>query len=185
MRTICERGSSFPLSRHLIASFPSSHGSWRHIQSSNESKSFAKSSRYQSKSFGIPNNFLLVEMPTAACKYSLFATSNSFSTWDAVYTLTFIQQSSWVNNNIHDLTNVTCYLVWKHVWWLATTCASKSYKVPFWRKTWTGFFFQRKAAHILGMSTELTTFENDITILNTESGDSHKWISWIYFLVSD
>lgn len=33
--------------------------------------------------------FLMVEMPTAASKYSLFAASSSFSTWDAVYMRTF------------------------------------------------------------------------------------------------
>lgn len=95
----CERGSPFPLPRHLIASFRSSLGNWRHIQSRNDPKSFAKSSRYQSKSFGIPSNFIFVEIPTAACKYSFFATSSSFSTSDAVYTLTFNQQTSPINNS--------------------------------------------------------------------------------------
>ncbi len=88
----CEKGSFFPLSRHLIASFASSFGNWRQIQSSNDSKSFAKSSKYQSNNFGIAN--FVVETPIAACKYSFLATSNSFSTWDAVYTLTFIWKSS-------------------------------------------------------------------------------------------
>ena len=82
-------GKSFLLSRHVIASLASSDGNWRHIQSTNDSKSFAKSSRYQSISFGIAITFLMVEMPTAACKYSLLAVSSSLSTRDAVYTLTF------------------------------------------------------------------------------------------------
>ncbi|QHO43015.1 uncharacterized protein DS421_5g159200 [Arachis hypogaea] len=55
----------------------------RHTQSNRESKSFAKSREYQSSKFGIINLFPFV-MPTAACKYSLFAASNSSSTFDAV-----------------------------------------------------------------------------------------------------
>lgn len=80
--TNCERGSFFLSSSNLMASFPSSLGNWRQIQSINDSKSFAKFCKYQSKSFGIAN--LDVEIPTVACKYSLLATSSSFSTWDAV-----------------------------------------------------------------------------------------------------
>lgn len=82
----CKIGSSFRLSMHFIASFPSWEGSWRHIQSTNDSKSFAKSRRYQSSNFGIAITFLMVEMPIAACKYSLLALSSSFSTCNAVYT---------------------------------------------------------------------------------------------------
>lgn len=58
--------SCLPLSRHLSASFLTSQGNCKQIQSNNDSKSFAKSSRYQSNNFGIAN--LVVEMPTDACK---------------------------------------------------------------------------------------------------------------------
>lgn len=80
----CNGSESFLPSRHVIASFASSDGNWRHIQSTNDLKSFAKSKRYQSINFGIAITLLMVEMPTAACKYSLLAVSSSLSTWDAV-----------------------------------------------------------------------------------------------------
>ena len=81
--TNCERGSLPLLSRHLTASLRNSLGSCRQTQSSNDSKSLAKSSRYQSNSLGTINLFVSL-MPNAACKYSLFATSNSSSTPDDV-----------------------------------------------------------------------------------------------------
>lgn len=65
--TSCER-DSLPLpSRHLTAWFLISSGSWKQIQSNKESRSFAKSSKYQSSNLGIIILFVFV-MPIEACK---------------------------------------------------------------------------------------------------------------------
>ena len=85
---------TFPLfSRQLSASFWDSSGNWRQTHSTNDSKSFAKSSWYQSNSFG-RINLSFFETPTDACRYCLFATSNSLLICDAVYTLTCFFKNS-------------------------------------------------------------------------------------------
>ena len=72
--TNCERGSIFLSSSYLLASFPNSLSNWSHIQSSNDSKSFAKSNKYQFSNFRMAN--LVDNIPIVANKYSFL--SNSF-----------------------------------------------------------------------------------------------------------